>query len=519
MSRSKLGFLVAAIATSSVIGVSSVSANPQNVEQLIQAQNELRNKNAQVTSVSQFSDVQPTDWAFTALQSLVERYGCIAGYPNGTFRGNRATSRYEFAAGLNACLDKINELISEGLADKVGKEDLATLQKLQEEFSAELAALKGRVTALEAKTATLEAQQFSTTTKLSANVTTAFAGLISDNPSVTGENTTLSARVRLNFNSSFTGSDLLRVRLQAGNVPTFNSVSGTNITRLGFDGGNNTFVLDDLYYRFPLSKDIRVFVGTSGFELDDVLNPISRQASGDTGALSRFGRFDPLLFRGIGTGTGAGFNWKIGNQLALNAAYVTAGANDPETGVFGNNYQAAVQAVFSPSKNINLGLAYSRGYTSGAGISSSTGTGAANNPFGGAKNVDTFGVQAEWGVSPNFNVGGWFSYAKANSTSSGNNADIINWATTFSFLNLFAPGNEAVIVFGQPPYITSASAGTTASNSKNAGNQNPYHIEALYKFRLNKNIQVTPGLITILNPGVGSNQPVFVGVLRTSFSF
>ncbi|OUL17398.1 hypothetical protein BV378_38485, partial [Nostoc sp. RF31YmG] len=59
---------------------------------------------SQVTSVSQFSDVQPTDWAFQALQSLVERYGCIAGYPNGTYRGNRALTRYEFAAGLNACL-------------------------------------------------------------------------------------------------------------------------------------------------------------------------------------------------------------------------------------------------------------------------------------------------------------------------------------------------------------------------------------------------------------------------------
>jgi S-layer homology domain len=96
-----------------------------------------------VTSVSQLSDVKPTDWAFTALQSLVERYGCIAGYPDRTFRGKQATSRYEFAAGLNACLDKINEIISAGLADKVSKEDLATLQKLQEEFAAELATLRG----------------------------------------------------------------------------------------------------------------------------------------------------------------------------------------------------------------------------------------------------------------------------------------------------------------------------------------------------------------------------------------
>lgn len=61
-----------------------------------------------VTSVSQLSDVKPTDWAFQALQSLVERYGCIAGYPDKTFRGNRAITRYEFAAGLNACMDRIN---------------------------------------------------------------------------------------------------------------------------------------------------------------------------------------------------------------------------------------------------------------------------------------------------------------------------------------------------------------------------------------------------------------------------
>src|SRR6476619_4063105 len=86
---------------------------------------EASNGLAQVTSVSQLSDVQPTDWAFQALQSLVERYGCIAGYPDGTYRGNRALSRYEFAAGVNSCLDRINELIAAGTSELVTKEDLA----------------------------------------------------------------------------------------------------------------------------------------------------------------------------------------------------------------------------------------------------------------------------------------------------------------------------------------------------------------------------------------------------------
>ena len=118
-----------------------------------------------VTSVSQLSDVKPTDWAFQALQSLVERYGCIAGYPDKTYRGNRAMTRYEFAAGLNSCMDRVNDLIAASTADMVKKEDLATLRKLQEQFAAELATLRGRVDGLESKVATLEKQQFSTTTK------------------------------------------------------------------------------------------------------------------------------------------------------------------------------------------------------------------------------------------------------------------------------------------------------------------------------------------------------------------
>jgi len=138
------------------------------------SENAVNNKvMAQIPSVSQLSDVQPTDWAYQALQSLVERYGVIAGYSDGTFRGNRSLTRYEFAAGLNAALNRLNELIAAGSADLVRQEDLATLQKLQEEFGSELAILRGRIDTLEARSANLEEQQFSTTTKLNAQIITA----------------------------------------------------------------------------------------------------------------------------------------------------------------------------------------------------------------------------------------------------------------------------------------------------------------------------------------------------------
>ena len=112
----------------------------------------------QVTSITQFSDVYPTDWAYQALSNLIERYGCVAGYPNGTYRGNRAMTRFEAAALLNACLDRVTEVTDE-------------LKRLIKEFEKELAILKGRVDGLEARVGELEATQFSTTTKLKGKTT------------------------------------------------------------------------------------------------------------------------------------------------------------------------------------------------------------------------------------------------------------------------------------------------------------------------------------------------------------
>merc|ERR1712205_5059 len=112
----------------------------------------------QVTSVTQFSDVYPNDWAYQALSNLVETYGCVAGYPNGTYRGNRAMTRFEAAALLNACLDSVTEVTDE-------------LKRLMKEFEKELAILKGRVDGLEARVGELEATQFSTTTKLKGQAT------------------------------------------------------------------------------------------------------------------------------------------------------------------------------------------------------------------------------------------------------------------------------------------------------------------------------------------------------------
>jgi hypothetical protein len=72
--------------------------------------NKYASSSEQVSSITQFSDLQPTDWAFQALLNLIERYGCVAGYANGSFQGGQSISRYEAAALLNACLDRVTEV-------------------------------------------------------------------------------------------------------------------------------------------------------------------------------------------------------------------------------------------------------------------------------------------------------------------------------------------------------------------------------------------------------------------------
>lgn len=96
---------------------------------------------AQVTSVSQLRDVQPTEWSYQAISNLISRYGCVAGFPNGTFQPGQPATRAQLAALTNACLDRISEYQSAA--------DAQLAAALRAEFAKELSATNARVTSLE----------------------------------------------------------------------------------------------------------------------------------------------------------------------------------------------------------------------------------------------------------------------------------------------------------------------------------------------------------------------------------
>jgi hypothetical protein len=87
---------------------------------------------AQISSISQIADVKPSDYYYEALQSLVERYGCLTGFDDGTFRGDRPATRGEFALNLNTCLDKVTQLIAPSARTTSPQENQASIASLEQ---------------------------------------------------------------------------------------------------------------------------------------------------------------------------------------------------------------------------------------------------------------------------------------------------------------------------------------------------------------------------------------------------
>jgi hypothetical protein len=503
---------------------------------------------SQVTSVSQLSDVRPTDWAFQALQSLVERYGCIAGYPDKTYRGNRALTRYEFAAGLNACLDRVNELIAAATADLVKKEDLATLQKLQEEFAAELATLRGRVDALESRTATLEKQQFSTTTKLSGEVVLGIAGVASGNDFIRREvdpvtgvvadvsdrvsrNTILGNRVRLNLDTSFTGRDLLRTRLQAQNLSALpTNQNGDLLTREGvlrFAGdGNNEVGIDALLYQFPLGEKTTVTIEANAGAADDFVNTINPYLDGDggVGALSQFGTRNSIYY--LLGGKGIGIRHEFGEALELSLGYLANddSASDPSAGngLFNGPYGAIAQLTVKPSERLALGLTYIHAYNNDFSTAGPVGSNRANfRDLGEPTSANAYGAGVTFQISPRVVLNGSVGYTNAQSLGTGTkgNLDIWNWSVGLAFPDFGKKGSIAGILVGQEPRVARAT-GNFGQLIGGRDRNTSLHVEGFYQFQLTDNIAITPGVIWLTAPDHDSrNDDIVIGTIRTTFTF
>jgi hypothetical protein len=449
---------------------------------------------AQITSVSELTDVLPSDWAFQALQSLVENYGCIQGYPDRTFRGQRSMTRFEFAAGLNSCLDVIATLLAQSGVDP---EDMATLRRLQEEFAAELATLRGRVDALEAQTALLEAQQFSTTTKLRGQVD---MHVIVPFDTIPGQTSTSTAsRARLNFDSSFTGKDRLRIRLQGGDGNALQPFTGLR----NASGNEYNVIIDDFYYRFPVGSRITLTASARGLSGDDWVT--STIVPYDGRAIANASK--PQFYDAGGStsnGAGAGISIEFTDNIVLDAGYTASnngtssrpgGATSPSVGLFAAANQSYIaQLSYISDGFLDVGLAYMHNDRSSTFAVNSNGTAAAAgavNTYAGLLNLD-FGA---------FFVAGYAAWQEFQG------GQDFNWTAGAGFNDLFLEGSQLGVYGGQLPQLSGYSS-------------NPVLVEGYYNIPFNKFLTITPALIYgDANQFNVSDDTGFWGAVRATFRF
>lgn len=526
---------------------------------------------SETPSVSELDDVKPTDWAFDALQSLLQRYGCLAGYPDGTFRGDRPAGRFEMVAALNACLNALE-------GNSVSPEDLETIRAIQAEMMTTLADTRQQVDRLEGRTEILETQQFSTTTKLQGEAIIAaqfgnFADTfiignnLSQNPfnsdilpipdvgpgqgtpnitnQVFGEpRGTVLSRVRLSLNTSFTGSDNLNTVLEVGNggLDYFSDLGlagPSNPFPVPSEAGNNNrFPLVDLggvdyagvdsdvrlyrlAYTFKPTQNLALTVGSNIYPSDFIdFNSYANDEAKDFS--SGFFINNPLIVaNNIDTPGGAGgaIDWGISENFSLRALYIGASptlATGGDNGLFNAPYQISGELEYSDQfgsqeqNNVAVRLQYTRATTRNSFTVQNVVGVNTEATFG------RFGLFGRYGLSLNPQIGNGLGGGDLFQNVPGvGNTNIQTWMAGIGFRDLLRENSLLGFAAGQPFLVSSSQA-----NYKPQTN-----FEIFYRLPIGENISITPTIQYILNPfniepdaGQPDNSLLQI-LLRTTFFF
>ena len=482
------------------------------------------------------TDIAPSDWAFEAVSALIQRYDCLAGFPDGTFRGDQSLTRFEFAAALHACFSTLLER-QEELEDV----DLVLISRLQEDFATELAGLEEALDALGTRVTELEGSQFSRNFKLNGEIAFIVADDFGDgaNPATEGD-AVFQNRVRLQLSSSVLENldDVFIARLTSGNIGNgFTDEIGTSEGSFVFAGqSNNDITIDRLHYYFSPTDKLRVavlgnFAGHHFYA--DTLNPGLEVGGGADGALFQLTERNPIYRLGLGiNGAGLGLNYQLSDTLKVQGCYLApnAGVLGSESGgLFGGRYSALGQLVYEPSDEFELAFSYLRSFDTAAGVGGAggnirfgaTGTNLADLPAsitGGSSDAtsNTFGLTNRWDITPGISLRSFVGYSDVSLDDLDGSADIFTYGTTLAFPNLFKPNALGAVTVGAEPYVTSVSTPGAVDFPTDV----PLQVSAMYRYPISDRLSITPGFVWLTAPNQdASNDDAVVGVLRTTFKF
>ncbi len=480
------------------------------------------NSNREIESISQFSDVYPTDWAYQALSELTERYGCNAATPSG------AMTRYEAAALLNQCLGNVAQITSEE-------------RRLINEFAPELAVIKGRIDGLEARIGEFEAGAFSTTTKLTGKTTFVVGGFDRETTGSTTDQgnaaVTFNYSTQLNLNTSFTGEDLLYTRIKTGNFDSTQFGSKTYGTYLSASNANaDALKVDKIWYQFPVGEDFTVWAGPkieNYYMLassPSIYKPVLKQFAlgGNAGAYA------------ASTDGGFGVAWtqpvedRTQPRFAVSTNYVAKGADSASSldSSEGGGILTDTQAKWltkveygSPRWQVSFAFASEMCNETNVGDASKCkawqeyyATDKGNNA--GTGNSKSYSARAYWkpdevGFLPAIQLG-----YDIRDIDADNNADSVeetsSWMVGLIWDDAFVDGNKAGFAFGSRAHATQIRS-ENDSNDDDADDNMVW--EMYYDFKVSDNITVTPALFGGNDVQDGDQDDIFGGLVQTTFKF
>jgi hypothetical protein len=334
--------------------------------------------------------------------------------------------------------------------------------------------------------------------------------------------TTFNYDARLAFDTSFSGKDLLRTRLRSGNFSSLPFGSSSQIFKLdkaeqsqGTGTSSNVWI-DRLFYTFPVGDEIKLTAGAL-VRNTEILTFIPSAYKADI--LDFFNLAGASGTYNKATGAGFGFNWK--QKVAKGKPFLVFDANY----IAQSNFDNSTIGAFDSDGGINVLTQFGvRGPNYGAAIAYRYGSAnstlrdanlspslvSSGNSLNGVS-IAGFWEPLDSGWVPSISAGyGYYDGGTALATSGAGATQTINtqsWMVGFQWKDVFLQGNSAGFAFGQAPFST------------DVANSESMLYEIFYKYQVTDNISVTPAIFWANDYRNNNSAYTWGGVIQTTFRF
>ena len=490
--------MLVAGAAASMIAPMAAQATDINLEDM----NSYSNSSKSAGFTNNYLNVQPGDWAHQSIKDLVKSRGCDINV------GDKSLTRFEAASIVNSCLGDVAEVSN-------------VERTLIDEFSSELALLRGRIDGIEARMNEFEAGSFSDTTTLEGKAVFLLsavdnAATLNYTDSKSGKAVTHSEAVTLqyiyqmNLNTSFTGDDNLYVRLKTGGgnknlsykfATYHNEASGTD----------SVLDVDKIWYTFPVTDKVTATVGP---KIENYYMLAATPSIYKPKALKAFRFGGHGIAFGASTSVGAGVKY-VGDNGFASSVTVNSKGGASTTGILTDDDDSKINTQLAyTADNYHVSATYTtqnKGFTGGYPYFST----------GGAKQssvkTDGWALRAWWrpdeeGTAvPTVSVG--YDTVSYNTTATGKFKSGEGYSIGLNWSDMFQADDTIGIALGQPIKGTDKVGGGSDTD--------PFLWEVYYSFKPNDSIEITPAIFGASDAKsvANTNDDIFGAVLATTFKF